>query len=178
MKLYKEVYTTGEAAKICRVSQQTIIRCFDEGRLKGFKVPGSRFRRIPKKYLIAFMKEYGLGDPNSTSREALIGCQFPSEVTSDGGWKRANCSNGWELGLQICAKEFDLIVIDLQMSGLPTAAANLLKCIRSSNLNSGTLTILLCNGIEGLPGDERLRILPPGTEISEAIALAEKVLFG
>ena len=42
----KTVFTTGEAAEICKVSQQTIIRCFDSGRLKGFRVPGSRFRRI------------------------------------------------------------------------------------------------------------------------------------
>ena len=33
------VFTTGEAAKICKVSQQTIIRCFDNGQgLKGFRV--------------------------------------------------------------------------------------------------------------------------------------------
>ena len=46
----KTVFTTGEAAKICKVSQQTIIRCFDNGQLKGFRVPGSRFRRIPQFY--------------------------------------------------------------------------------------------------------------------------------
>lgn len=44
----KSVFTTGEAAKICKVSQQTIIRCFDNGQLKGFRVPGSKFRRIPR----------------------------------------------------------------------------------------------------------------------------------
>ena len=48
----KTVYTTGEAAKICKVSQQTIIRCFDSGQLKGFRVPDSGFgeflvRRLP-----------------------------------------------------------------------------------------------------------------------------------
>ena len=48
----KTVFTTGEAAEICKVSQQTIIRCFDSGRLKGFRVPGSRFRRIPREALI------------------------------------------------------------------------------------------------------------------------------
>ena len=53
----KTVFTTGEAAEICKVSQQTIIRCFDSGRLKGFRVPGSRFRRIPREALIAFMKD-------------------------------------------------------------------------------------------------------------------------
>jgi len=37
----KDLYTTGEAADVCNVSQQTIIRCFDAGRLEGFRVPGS-----------------------------------------------------------------------------------------------------------------------------------------
>ena len=31
MSNMKTVYTTGEAARICKVSQQTIIRCFDSG---------------------------------------------------------------------------------------------------------------------------------------------------
>src|SRR2546421_5776162 len=52
----KTVFTTGEAAEICKVSQQTVIRCFDSGRLRGFRVPGSKFRRIPRDSLIAFMK--------------------------------------------------------------------------------------------------------------------------
>src|SRR5437667_6968358 len=53
----KTVFTTGEAAKICKVSQQTIIRCFDNGQLKGFRVPGSKFRRIPREALYKFMKD-------------------------------------------------------------------------------------------------------------------------
>lgn len=52
----KRVFTTGEAATICKVSQQTIIRCFDNGRLAGFRVPGSKFRRIPREELVRFMK--------------------------------------------------------------------------------------------------------------------------
>jgi excisionase family DNA binding protein len=58
----KTVFTTGEAAKICKVSQQTIIRCFDNGQLKGFRVPGSRFRRIPREALYKFMKDNGADD--------------------------------------------------------------------------------------------------------------------
>jgi len=53
----KKVFTTGEAAEICKLSQQTIIRCFDSGRLHGFRVPGSRFRRIPRDGLVRFMRE-------------------------------------------------------------------------------------------------------------------------
>jgi len=53
----KKIFTTGEAAEVCKVSQQTIIRCFDAGRLGGFRVPGSKFRRIPRADLIRFMRE-------------------------------------------------------------------------------------------------------------------------
>src|SRR5882757_5941134 len=56
----KTVFTTGEAAKICKVSQQTIIRCFDNGQLKGFRVPGSKFRRIPREALYRFMRDNGI----------------------------------------------------------------------------------------------------------------------
>jgi excisionase family DNA binding protein len=52
----KAVFSTGEAAQVCNVSQQTIIRCFDNGRLQGFRVPGSKFRRIPRDELIRFMR--------------------------------------------------------------------------------------------------------------------------
>lgn len=52
----KRIFTTGEAAAFCKVSQQTIIRCFDSGRLTGFRVPGSKFRRIPREDLLRFMR--------------------------------------------------------------------------------------------------------------------------
>lgn len=42
------------------LSQQTIIRCFDSGMLKGFRVPGSKFRRIPRDMLYKFMKDNGI----------------------------------------------------------------------------------------------------------------------
>jgi len=56
----KQIFSTGEAAKICNVSQQTIIRCFDSGELEGFRVPGSRFRRIPREALLRFMQNHGM----------------------------------------------------------------------------------------------------------------------
>src|SRR5690349_16009953 len=70
----KDVYTTGEAAEICKVSQQTIIRCFDAGRLGGFRVPGSKFRRIPRDALIKFMKDNGIPLDNLESgrRKVLV----------------------------------------------------------------------------------------------------------
>ena len=51
-------FTTTQAAKACGVSLQTIIRNFDAGRLTGWRVPGSKFRRIPWASLHAFMREH------------------------------------------------------------------------------------------------------------------------
>jgi excisionase family DNA binding protein len=53
----KKVFTTGEAAPVCKISQQTIIRCFDSGRIGGYRVPGSKFRRIPRADLLKFMQQ-------------------------------------------------------------------------------------------------------------------------
>ena len=70
----KMFYTTGEVAQICNVSQQTIIRCFDSGQLKGFRVPGSRFRRIPREQLYMFMRDNGIP---LDALESLLGKEPP-----------------------------------------------------------------------------------------------------
>lgn len=64
----KSAYTTGEAAHICNLSQTTIIRLFDSGVLKGYRVPGSRFRRIPHEDLERFLTEHAL--PNTLAQPA------------------------------------------------------------------------------------------------------------
>src|SRR6185437_1919016 len=77
----KEYYTTGEAADICKVSQQTIIRCFDTGRLLGHRVPGSRFRRIPHDALIKFMKENAIPmDHIQTGRKKVLVVDDDAEI--------------------------------------------------------------------------------------------------
>lgn len=53
-------FTTGQVAKICGLSQQTIIRCTETGQLKCWRVPGSRFRRIERAELLQFMRENGI----------------------------------------------------------------------------------------------------------------------
>ena len=57
MKNYPDIFTTAEVAKICRCSQQTIIREFDRGNIKGYMV--GTFRRIPLENLLKYMQETG-----------------------------------------------------------------------------------------------------------------------
>ncbi len=60
MLIEKEVLTTGEVAKICNVAPRTVSKWFDSGSLKGYRIPGSRDRRIPVSELIKFMKAHGI----------------------------------------------------------------------------------------------------------------------
>ena len=44
----KKVFTTGQVAKICKVAPRTVSKWFDSGRLRGYRIPGSQDRRIPR----------------------------------------------------------------------------------------------------------------------------------
>ena len=58
-----KIYTTGEVSKICQVSMSTVNKWFDMGQLNGFRVPGSRHRRIPQADLLQFLQKYGIPCP-------------------------------------------------------------------------------------------------------------------
>ena len=120
----KTVFTTGEAAKICKVSQQTIIRCLDSGQLKGFRVPGSRFRRIPRDQLYAFMRDNGIPTDalDSGKRKILVVDDdqdlvdlIVEQLKRDGRFEVRSVNNGFGAGMQI--KEFrpDLVVLDVML---------------------------------------------------------------
>lgn len=120
----KTVFTTGEAAKICKVSQQTIIRCFDNGTLKGFRVPGSRFRRIPRDQLFAFMKDNGIPtDALESGKRKVLIVDDDVELVElmvdvferDGRFDVRSANNGFDAGMLV--KEFrpDLVVLDVML---------------------------------------------------------------
>ena len=120
----KTVFTTGEAAKICKVSQQTIIRCFDNGSLKGFRVPGSRFRRIPRDQLLSFMRDNQIPTDalESGNRKVLVVDDDEELVEllvdvfeKDPRFEVRMANNGFDAGMLV--KEFkpDLVVLDVML---------------------------------------------------------------
>ena len=120
----KTVFTTGEAADICKVSQQTIIRCFDAGRLKGFRVPGSRFRRIPRDALIQFMKENGIPPDllESNKVKVLVVDDDPEIVElfvdvleRDGRFEVETANSGYTAGIKTHQFKPDLIILDYML---------------------------------------------------------------
>jgi len=55
-----DVFTIGQIAVICGVHSRYVSKWFDSGRLKGYRIPGTQERRIPRECLIRFLKEHGM----------------------------------------------------------------------------------------------------------------------
>ncbi len=120
----KTVFTTGEAAKICKVSQQTIIRCFDSGQLQGFRVPGSRFRRIPREQLYMFMRDNGIPtDALESGKRRILIVDDDEELVElisdvlvrDSRFEVRSANNGFDAGMMVKEYRPDLIVLDVML---------------------------------------------------------------
>jgi len=120
----KTVFTTGEAAKICKVSQQTIIRCFDNGSLKGFRVPGSRFRRIPREQLYSFMRDNGIPtDALESGKKKLLIVDDDQDLVElisegferDGRFDIRSVNNGFDAGMGVREFRPDLVILDVML---------------------------------------------------------------
>ena len=146
----KQVFTTGEAAEICKVSQQTIIRCFDSGRLTGFRVPGSRFRRIPRKDLLQFMKSNDIPTDalESTKRRVLVVDDdeqiielFLDVLSRDDRFEVKSARTGYDAGVLTEQFRPHLVLLDYM---LPDINGNLVcDRIRSNPELAGTKIIVI-----------------------------------
>jgi len=149
----KSGYTTGEVADICKVSQQTVIRCFDNGKLRGFRVPGSRFRRIPRESLLEFMKDNAIPLDNLDSGKKRILAVDDDEailemlvelLERDGRFDVRVARGGYEAG--ILTQEFrpDCMVLDYKLPDID--GSRVCKTVRA-NPNFSETRIIIISGV-------------------------------
>ncbi|MDR0337581.1 MAG: response regulator [Planctomycetaceae bacterium] len=155
----KTVFTTGEAAKICKVSQQTIIRCFDSGQLKGFRVPGSRFRRIPREQLFAFMRDNGIPtDALESGKRKILVVDDDRELVElicdvlerDGRFETKSANNGFDAGMMVKEYRPDLIVLDVMLPDINGKEV----CVRVRSDDSLEEVKIIC--ISGLVEEDKI----------------------
>ncbi|UCG33472.1 MAG: response regulator [Phycisphaerales bacterium] len=149
----KGVYTTGEVAQICKVSQQTVIRCFDSGKLEGFRVPGSKFRRIPRESLVAFMKKNNIPLDNLDSGkkrilvvdddEAIVE-MFVELLERDGRFEVQTANGGFNAGIMVEKHRPDLMILDYK---LPDVNGNVVCQTVRSKPEFDHMRIILISGV-------------------------------
>ncbi len=75
MEPNKQVFTAGQVAKLCNVAHRTVSKWFDQGLIKGYRIPGRNDRRIPIAEVIRFMKEHNIprdGKGQSPEQQRLL----------------------------------------------------------------------------------------------------------
>lgn len=120
----KDVLTTGEVAKICNVAPRTVSKWFDSGQLKGYRIPGSKDRRIPLSNLLQFMKAHGIPfDGVQSGKTRVLIVDDESEITSvlkkllteQAGYEVRTAANGFEAGIECERFRPHVMLLDLHL---------------------------------------------------------------
>jgi len=124
----RKVFTTGQTAKICNVSSRTVVQWFDSGRLRGYRIPGSQDRRIPRENLIRFMKEHAMPLGILEEEDKLpvlivtanktvgVAVKLEIELKNSDSFRVQRCENGFEAGQSMATfNSHDDIVVVLDL---------------------------------------------------------------
>jgi excisionase family DNA binding protein len=68
----QDSYTTGEVARVCGVTKRTVIQWIDSGKLKGYRIPGSKHRRVSADALRTFLRTYKIPAYADTPRRRIL----------------------------------------------------------------------------------------------------------
>jgi excisionase family DNA binding protein len=155
----KKVFTTGQVAKICQVAPRTVSKWFDSGRLRGYRIPGSQDRRIPREALIRFLKEnqmpLGILEEEGYHKILIVGAdkffidRVQELLPDDEDFKYEVANSGYEAGMQVQSFHPDTIIIDLALGR--AEALQIAQNLRRNPHYEQTLIIALASEDEAEP---------------------------
>ena len=178
-----KVFTTGQVAKICKVAPRTVSKWFDSGRLKGYRIPGSQDRRIPREYLIKFLKEHGmpLGDlEDEAMAKVLIVAQdqvlienLKRELPEAKSFRTSTAASGFEAGIQAESFHPDCIIVDFSIGQVE--ALQICQNLRRNTDFSETILIALLPDDGSAANFDRSTINETFKKPFDAALLAERL---
>jgi excisionase family DNA binding protein len=135
----KTVLTTGEVASICKVAARTVSKWIDTGRLEGYRIPGSRDRRVTRESLESFIRENGLptgGLSSGTAERVLvvdadtsIATMLAESLAQETGRETRTARTAFEAGVTCARFQPDWLVVDTSV-GL-AEIVGLIACLRT-----------------------------------------------
>ena len=134
-----DVLTTGQVAKICNVAPRTVSKWFDSGQLRGYRIPGSKDRRIPLHQLVRFMKAHGMplnGLDSGETRVLILDDHDHQEMLAlltealgrEAGYEVQSAGTAFEAG--VLAEKFKphVLMVDVTLAGVD--ASELCRLLR------------------------------------------------
>ncbi len=121
----KDVLTTGEVAKICKVAPRTVTKWFDSGQLRGYRIPGSKDRRIPINQLMRFMKQNQMPLDSimhfTQTRVLIVDDEIEivdmlqQLLVREANYEVQSCCSGFEAGLLAGKTRPHVILLDIHL---------------------------------------------------------------
>jgi excisionase family DNA binding protein len=149
----RKVFTTGQVAKICQVAPRTVSKWFDSGKLRGYRIPGSQDRRIPRDHLIKFLKDNGMPlghlEEEGWHKILVVGAEKPfidrvQELLPEAeDYKYDFANSGFHAGMRAESFHPDTIIIDLAMGRFEST--QITKLLRRNPHFEKTLIVALAN---------------------------------
>ena len=161
--------TTGEVAKICNVAPRTVSKWFDSGQLRGYRIPGSKDRRIPLSSLIRFMKAHNIPlDGLQSGKTRVLIVDDESEIvevlekvlTEQANYEVHVAHSGFASGVECEKFRPHVMLLDMHLGDI--RGEDVLKLIRSNSdlqltkviamsgkLTDGQSQHLIQNGFDG-----------------------------
>jgi excisionase family DNA binding protein len=169
MPRQKDILTTGEVAKICNVAPRTVSKWFDSGQLRGYRIPGSKDRRIPLNSLIRFMKVHNIPlDGLQSGKTRVLIVDDESEIvdvlekvlTEQANYEVHTAHSGFSAGVECEKFRPHVLLVDLHLGDVngpevlkqirANADLQLTKIVAmSGKLTDGQANQLTASGFDG-----------------------------
>ncbi|GMU24944.1 MAG: hypothetical protein AMXMBFR13_50150 [Phycisphaerae bacterium] len=124
---HKDILTTGQVAKICKVAPRTVSKWFDTGQLRGYRIPGSKDRRIPLQQLIRFMRAHGIplnGLATGLTRVLIVDAEaeltglIRKALTESGNYEVQVAESVFEAGAITERFQPNILLVNLDLPGV------------------------------------------------------------
>ena len=188
MRKRKEVLTTGDVAKICNVAPRTVSKWFDSGQLRGYRIPGSKDRRIPLQQLVRFMRAHGIplnGIETGQIRVLLVDNESELvELLKTALREKADCevqvaNGGFEAGAIAQSFRPHVMLIDIDLEDVEPR--QICRHVRSNTDLQGTRIIAMQRDLDEGQGQALLQegfdgFLSKPFEIREVVTAIEEAV--
>lgn len=152
----KSVLTTGQVAQLCCVAPRTVSKWFDTGQLRGYRIPGSKDRRIPVAELLIFMKAHGIplnGLETARTRVLVLDADPPMEgalresIDAHGAFEVVWARSAFEAGVAAESVKPAVMVVDVSLPEVEPAQ--------------------VCRDLRHHPGMSSLKLIATGAGLTE-----------
>ena len=183
----KDVLTTGQVAQICNVAPRTVTKWFDAGQLKGYRIPGSRDRRIPANELVRFMRTHNIptdGIELGKMRVLIIDNDWETSealakvLKSKKDYEVQTAQNSFDAGLIAHKLVPHAVLLSLMSTGID--AGQICKYIRSNEDLSGTKVIAVAGSLDAAQTEALIAkgfdaVLSSTADYDQAVKVIEQV---